>query len=239
MPRILTLVVSCAKNQNLWAQILSKNIDDILILCGKPLKSAYSLEGKVLYLNCNDAYEGLPEKMIFALNAVRDMPMFNEITHVLKVDDHDVLFSRQVITNLEDNGAGLLEKHDYVGQHVYTGCAGAHHIGRCPGSPWNKRLYEGEDAMYAAGGYSYILSARAAGLVCEAYGFADKDEIGREHVYEDLMVAIILRRHGIYPVRAFYGIRSTDPLYAALLPGGPPARLKDTGTNRFKRLLLR
>ena len=38
------------------------------------------------------------------------------------------------------------------------------------------------------------------------------------HIYEDLMISLILKKHDIYPVKTYYGIESTDPIYQNLVP---------------------
>jgi len=220
MVQLLTVILSCEKNMHLWPSLLSKNIERMLILCGKPLEGdyAFDLDDRVLYLDCSDGYEGLPEKMIYAYNAICEHKRFDGITHIMKLDDHDTIFSKNVIDNIEKNGQGLLDRYHYVGQHVYSSCVGGHHIGKCGTSPWNKKLYEGENGMYASGGYSYILSRTALDIIRNAYTYSDKERIRREHIYEDLMVAMILKKHDIFPVRAYYGIRSTDPIYQGSIP---------------------
>lgn len=220
MIKVLTVILSCEKNMHLWPSLLNKNIDNLLIICGKSLDENYIFDcnDQILYVNCNDGYEGLPEKMIYAYNAIRGYKKFDSITHILKIDDHDTIVSKEVIDNIEINGQDCLNRRHYVGQHIYGACMGGHHIGRCGTSPWNNRLYEGENGMYASGGYSYILSRNALNIICNTYTYSDKERIRKEHIYEDLMVAMILKRSEIFPVQAYYGIKSTDPLYKRNIP---------------------
>ena len=47
------------------------------------------LDDDVLRLHCGDLYEHLPEKMVFFAHAVRRLQTFENVTHVVKADDHD------------------------------------------------------------------------------------------------------------------------------------------------------
>ena len=63
---ILTVVVSCKKNQHLWDNILAKHPTAILFYGDPTLEENYKYDEitRILCLKCSDFYEGLPEKMI-------------------------------------------------------------------------------------------------------------------------------------------------------------------------------
>ena len=157
-------------------------------------------------------------KIICAHNAISKLERFNNITHILKVDDHDTMFTGETIKRIERYGEPLLANNHYIGQHIYSSCIGGHHIGRCPNSHWNKRLYEGINASYASGGFSYILDRFASQKLVDEYSTHDLEKIREKHIYEDLMVAIILKKYNIMPLKAYYGIESSDPLYRDKVP---------------------
>ena len=218
MVKVLTIVISCEKHRNLWKDILDKQIDNLIIVCGGKFTTDFSLRDNILFLNCRDTYDGLPEKVICAHNAIANLERFNEITHILKVDDHDTIFTNDCIKRIEKYGEPLLSKNHYIGQHIYSRCIGGHHIDRCPNSRWNKRLYEGDNTSYASGGFSYILDRFASQKLIDEYSALDLKQIREKHIYEDLMVALIMKKHNIIPTKAYYGIDSTDPLYSDKVP---------------------
>ena len=61
------------KNKNLWDSILKKGIDNLIIVCGEKLANDFTLDDKILYVNCGDSYDTLPEKMICAYNAITNI----------------------------------------------------------------------------------------------------------------------------------------------------------------------
>ena len=218
MIKVLTLVISCRKNKALWKDILEKEITNMIIVCGGELETDFLLEGKILFLNCKDTYDGLPEKIVCAHTAISRLHAFDEITHILKIDDHDTTVTEDCIKKLEKHGSSLLMNNPYIGQHIYSKCIGGHHIGMCPGSNWNNRLYEGDSTPYASGGFSYILDRFASRKIVEEYSIYDLESIREQHIYEDLMVALILKKHNIEPIKAYYGVESTDVAYRNLVP---------------------
>tara|TARA_B110000967_G_C18594613_1_gene416164 strand:+ start:220 stop:423 length:204 start_codon:yes stop_codon:yes gene_type:complete len=52
---------------------------------------------------------------------------------------------------------------------------------------------------YLDGGSSYILSRRALICVSYEYKFSDIETIRENHIWEDLMIALILKKYHIYP----------------------------------------
>lgn len=218
MINILIMVVSCKKNRKLWDDILKRGIKNTVIVCGDDLNTDYYLDEKVLYVNCRDSYDGLPEKIVCALTAINTIKQYDNITHILKVDDHDTIFSKANLARLEKYGSTFLSSNSFICQHIYKRCAGSHHINKCPGSKWNKRLYEGEKCAYAAGGFSYILDRHAVQKIVAEFNVNTLEKIREMHIYEDLMISLILKKHDIYPVKRYYGIESTDPIYRNLIP---------------------
>ena len=85
---MLVVVVSCKKNSNVWQTILDRTVANMIILCDSAEKKTH-LKGSILYLKCNDDYDGLPEKVICAIEVVVSSNCFNRITRIVKVDDHD------------------------------------------------------------------------------------------------------------------------------------------------------
>jgi hypothetical protein len=222
---ILILITSCYKHKYLWDKILKKGFDNILIICGGELKKInqfidkkgsesikknegieYLLDGKILYLNCNDMYEGLPEKIIYAINAILEIEKFKNYTHIMKIDDHDNEFdyslnnkiANHIDINLKTPSQEFL--YDYLGQRLHTYIVPNWHINKCSSSShWNKKYYNGPVTPYLDGGSSYILSRKAMEIIRNKYNLSNKNYIRKEHIWEDLMVALILKENNIYP----------------------------------------
>ena len=218
MINILVMVISCNSNKYLWEEILKRDVSNTVIVCGGTLDTDYRLDKHILYVNCRDTYDGLPEKMVCALSAINKIKEYDDITHVLKLDDHDTMFSKLNIARLQKHGESILSNNSFLCQHIYKRCAGSHHIGRCPESKWNTRLYEGDNCHYAAGGFSYILDRNAIQKIVEKFDIKKLEDIREKHIYEDLMVSLILKEHGILPLKTYYGIESSDPLFKNVIP---------------------
>jgi len=206
MTKILTLVTSCYPHKGIWETIHNRH-PDAIILCGYPLDTDYKLEKGVLYLNCDDTYGGLPEKIICALNAVLDIEEFKRYTHFLKCDDNDLVMSNRTFTR---EHIELIEKYDYLGQNINQIMGNGpdsssgwlrYHYGKVSlYSKWFNRPYVDRWVDYA-NGPAYVLSRKAAELINRTYSPRDKETISDNYIYEDLMIGQILRRHNILPVK--------------------------------------
>lgn len=205
--RILVVVLSCKKNSNLWPDILKRDIRDIVILCGGNEKETY-MDNNVIYLKCNDLYDGLPEKMICAIDFILKDPLFSSVTHILKADDHDTVFTRSHIDNLEINYSNILNTQDYIGQQIWDYGNYIHHFGRVPiYSYWNNRKLEALTTPFCSGNATYILSKRAMICVNNSFNIYNLEFLRKNYVLEDTMMANILITENIKPFRLDYGIQ--------------------------------
>ena len=67
---ILVIILSCQKNKHLWKNKLNE-INNSIIICGDGhLNQDFLLDDRILYLKCNDLYDGLPEKIICMINSI-------------------------------------------------------------------------------------------------------------------------------------------------------------------------
>ena len=193
----LIVVLSCQKNKGIWNNILQKN-KNIIIFCGDPnLSKDFLLLDNILYLKCEDTYDYLPCKVYKMLNVILKIKKFEKITHIFKIDDHDTQFNNNTISNLKI----ILNKFsDYCGQKVnfqFTGNNKWHYY-KCPvNSKWYNIPYEGKYTPWVDGGCGYILSRKAMEIISSYY--EKEDDIYDYHIYEDLMIALILSEYGIYP----------------------------------------
>ena len=174
------------------------------------------LDGDLLRLRCGDLYEHLPEKVVLFAHAVRRLETFENVTHVVKADDHDSRMSPRSLHRLVGTLKAETEptKWDYSGPWPLAQDPGEDgrrwHFGKVsPTSYWHDRRYEGNYGIWLAGGHTYVISARALDVICEAWPVADDPaalaRLRTTHIFEDLVVGNALEARGIKPVLAHYG----------------------------------
>lgn len=202
MNNILVCLISCQKNKELWNEYLEKDIDNLIIVCGdNDLQQLYKLDNKVLYLKCSDLYCGLCEKIIFMINAIIELEIFQNITHILKVDD-DNYFTKENIIELSKSN--VIKEYQYVGKLLHISdidVTGDWHFNNTKPDNYlyNKKYYGKPNIEYLDGGEAYILSRYALNKIKQYYGFNDLDKIRREHIYEDYMIGEIMDYYRIKP----------------------------------------
>ena len=197
--RVLLVIMSCVKNEFLWKKILEKN-KDCIIFCGKKIDKPYILKDRILYLNCRDTYECLPEKVVCMIDAILKIPEFSDVTHIFKIDDHDTEIPPNLSVLVDQN---ILKTNDYLGQKVQNHPGNnKYHIGKCSkDSKWNTTPYSGNYVAWALGGYGYILSRKAMAIINNKYKPKDSAAIYVSHIGEDVMIALTLHDSKIYPVQ--------------------------------------
>ena len=203
MINLLVVVLSCAKNKKIWQKITDRGLPNLIILCGGAEES--KLEDNILNLKCSDAYEGLPEKMMCAIDFIVKCEKFNEITHILKVDDHDTSFTQTQIDDICSKHEQFLNANDYVGQNLIRRQGNRkYHYGKVSkGCIWDNKPYLGVFNPWLGGGETYFLSKRA--MKCIAAEFDSVESYGP---YEDVMMANILIKHHIHPAQLKYGLKA-------------------------------
>lgn len=159
---------------------------DYIICAGGYQTSEFDADTRILKLNCNDHYEGLPEKIYKIFSFVVNDSRFSGYTHFHKLD-HDVIVKRP------------LELSSFKSFH-YSGKIRAkkgprdNHIGMCSkGSYFNTHIYEGPFVPYCYGGLSYIVSRKSANVI------ANSPEAFEKEIYEDLSVGKVLTEANIHP----------------------------------------
>ncbi len=194
----LMTIMSCKKNKHLWNSLLKANSGSIIFCADENLSTDYIFQDRTLYLQCGDGYEHLPEKIICMIDAVLDI--FNNITHIIKIDDHDTKPCEDILATLN----GIKHVVDYGGQKINHSCDGNRkwHLGRCSkDSNWNSTEYTGVYTPWIDGGCGYILSLKAMKCINRKYGLKEINVIRNTHIYEDVMVALILLEYDIHPVK--------------------------------------
>lgn len=155
---------------------IAHGISNFVIVCGGHNQDC--LTDTVLYLNCDDTYEGLPDKI---------HTMFKYLTKNLSNYKTYVKLDRtaKIIQPMNSDISA-----DYFGS-VNTGEGDrTHHFNKCSdGSAWNKKSYEGTYVSWCAGPV-YVLSDVAANIIAN-----NPPDLSQE-IYEDLYVAKCLLDQG-------------------------------------------
>jgi hypothetical protein len=160
---------------------IKKNVFNFIIVCGGSIENV--LIDNVLYLNCNDSYEGLPDKIHKMFKYVSEnLPEYktyiklDRLTKIILPIDFDVQF-------------------DYFGvRHEINDVNRKWHINKCSlESIWNNKSYEGDYVPWC-NGPAYFLSNHAAKIISNTPSVNLDEEI-----YEDLYIAKILNKFGITP----------------------------------------
>jgi hypothetical protein len=165
---------------NCYDRISDMMKDDFIVVQGGFIKDSYDEDRKILNLNCNDKYVGLPEKVMKTFHFLIDDDRFKKYTHFCKLDD-----DMEVIKRFEDL------KDDYIGNVSYLDGNRQWHFGRC-NNFWDKVPYLGEFKPWCMGGFGYVISRRALELVVPNFNYLD-------HIYEDLYIGILMNSIGVKP----------------------------------------
>lgn len=157
-----------------------------IIVQGGDISNNFDINSKILYINCNDKYEGLPEKVLKTYKYITLNNIFDQYTHFIKLDDD------MVIKKLIDYKS--IERLNYCGK-VNVSCIGDRkwHIGKCSkNSYWNTNEYKGTYTPWCLGGYGYCLSRYAINLI-------NNKSYDNFVPFEDLYIALLLKEKNIYP----------------------------------------
>ena len=195
---ILVTVMSCKKHSHLWNEIKNRT-ENLIIFTGSYNKSPtyYDKNEKILYLRCNDNYEGLPEKMILMIEQILTLPEFKDVTHILKIDDHDTMFTDENIKNLYS--LNELYLYNYIGQKKEYRAPNTwsdYHFGKISEqSHWNNKKGDVSDVTWLDGGCSYILSRKAMKIINKFYNSSNLKTLRNNEIYEDVMIGRLLALH--------------------------------------------
>jgi hypothetical protein len=166
--------------ENCYDRIVHMMKDDFVVVQGGALRDTYDTEKRILSLNCNDKYVGLPEKVMKTFHFLSTDENFSQYTHFTKLDDDMVVSKR--FGSLDD---------DYIGNVHHVDGNRQWHIGRC-GNFWDKIPYIGEFSPWCMGGFGYLVSRKALELICPDHNYLD-------HIYEDVYIGLLMNKVGIEP----------------------------------------
>lgn len=177
----LYVFITHQKNiKNCYDDIKDMMVSDFIVVQGGFVKDVYDEEKRILNLNCNDGYAGLPEKVMKTFHYLISDDRFSEYTHFCKLDDDMKVIKRFDI--LED---------DYLGNVHYVDGSRNWHMGRC-GNFWDKVPYMGEFKPWCMGGFGYVVSRNALEKALPNFNYID-------HIYEDLYIGLLLNSVGVEP----------------------------------------
>lgn len=177
----LYVFITHQKNiKNCYDRITNMMVNDFVVVQGGFLKDEYDEDKKIINLNCNDSYIGLPEKVMKTFHFLMADDRFKDYTHFCKLDDDMTVVKR--FENLKDH---------YIGNVHYVDGNRQWHMGRC-GNFWDKVPYLGEFKPWCMGGFGYVVSRKALGYIVPNFNYLD-------HIYEDLYIGILMNKIGISP----------------------------------------
>jgi hypothetical protein len=190
---VVHLVISCVprihKALELRDQLLDRK-NPVVVVVGREGACPDVFEDGVMALDVPDTYEALPKKVLEALFAVR---RYFGALPVLKIDDDCTVRG----TPNQAGTAALLNEHQFAGELVgdewFDRCW---HFGKCS-SPVFNTPYEKPFVGAWPDGPLYYLGPRAVEVLVRTY--VRYPGIIEGEMFEDKLVADLLRSHGISP----------------------------------------
>jgi hypothetical protein len=166
--------------KNCYNRIKDMMINDFIIVQGGFIKDNYNEDTRILDLNCNDNYIGLPEKVMKTFHFLISDNRFDKYNHFIKLDDDMVVVKK--FENIEG---------DYLGNVHYNKGSRRWHMGKT-GTFWDKLPYLGEFKPFCMGGFGYLVSRNSIKKIVPNYEYT-------VHIYEDVYLGILMNRIGIIP----------------------------------------
>jgi hypothetical protein len=179
---ILYIFITHKNNINSCYQRITDMMEkDFVVIQGGCITDSYDDKSKILSLNCNDKYVGLPEKVMKTFHYLISDERFNQYTHFVKLDD-----DMNVLKKFENI------QGDYLGNVHYGDGSRQWHMGKT-GTFWDKVPYLGEFKPWCMGGFGYIVSRDALEKIVPNYDYLN-------HIYEDVYIGLLMNNIGINPI---------------------------------------
>lgn len=169
------------KFQEVYNKIKEMMKEDFLVVQGGFIKDKFDENDKVLCLNCNDGYAGLPEKIAKTFHFLLSHESFTKYKHFVKLDEDMMLIDK--IPEIEG---------DYLGKVHYGDGNRNWHRGKC-GNFWDYLPYPGKFSPWCMGGFGYIVSKQALSQIFPNFEYSD-------HIYEDVYIGSLFEKHGYKPI---------------------------------------
>jgi len=168
------------KKKNIIFVISNPNIDD-----------EYTFKNNILTIKCNNTFDYLQFKTFFTFQTILQIKELNMYTHIVKINYNKNLNVYISPTITSDK----LKDINYCGKKLNTVIERDWHFDKCPiYSSWYEKKYDGKCVPYIDGNSGYILSRHSLILICR-----EKFKEIKNHIYDDLMISIILSKHNITP----------------------------------------
>lgn len=180
---ILYVFITHQKNlDNCYNRIKEMMVDDFIVVQGGFISDSYDEDTKILNLNCDDRYIGLPEKVMKTFHFLVKDNRFGQYTHFVKLDDDmDIIKKFDKIEG------------DYIGNVHYIDGNRSWHMGRTD-SFWDDIPYNGEFRPWCMGGYGYIVSRKSIEKIVPNYDYT-------KHIYEDVYMGLLMNSIGVSPIK--------------------------------------
>jgi hypothetical protein len=181
--KFLYVFITHQKNlENCYSRISKMmNNSDFIIAQGGFIKDSFNDKEKIINLNCNDGYVGLPEKVMKTFHFLISDERFADYTHFVKLDD-DMIVTKKFSDEFNQ---------DYFGNVHYVDGNRQWHVGRT-GTFWDRIPYLGEFKPWCMGGFGYVISRNALEKVVPNFDYLN-------HIYEDVYIGNLLNQVGIIP----------------------------------------
>lgn len=195
---ILYVFISCRSRLKQCLPRITKMMkdigsDDYIVVEGG---TETKVDKHLVQIDCNDYYEGLPEKVIKTFKFVHDNASFRGYTYFCKLDDDMVI--KQLLHPKQLNDYSGKVNNSFNGNRRY-------HMGRCStNSSFNTTEYKGVYVPWCAGGNGYCVSLKSINILVTAEDYCDE-------IFEDIYVAKLLRGCQILPVEI---VNQSEYLYS-------------------------
>ena len=194
--KILYIFISCQKRINqCYNRIINMmkdlDIQSFIIVLGGYLNNIYMEHKHILKLNCNDYYEGLPEKVIKTFNFIGNNDKLNYYNYYCKIDD-DIIIQKNINIKLSDYCCSKIKyKIDDNVDRTW-------HMYKCSeNSKFNYNEYEGTYVLWCLGGNGYIISNKSLKIICNEFTLNELNY--SNEAYEDVFIAKLLHKNNIFP----------------------------------------
>ena len=182
--KVLYLFITHQTNYKKTLHNCISNYSDFLIVVGG--QSSTYFDGSTLYLDVDDSYDGLPEKVYESMKKIVLNEKFKNYSHLCKLDS-DMIIKK-------DFSQKILSKNDFFGfVQTVDGDRGWGKEKFSEKSKFRNYDYKGNYVPWCLGGYGYVVSFSAVKkIISENINFKNEP-------YEDLLIAKLLNHKGIYP----------------------------------------
>ena len=155
MSKLFTVILTCEKYKSKMLLQDTSKLEDYMYFIGDPNLSSPVVNGKVVYLPCQDNYESLTDK---SLRAIKWAVNNREFDLLFKTDD-DVIFLDGF-----DKMVSEASSYDYSGTLARGGYKSTWHFGKCENEELNNLPVMVPEVIYCRGG-GYFLSRKSATLL--------------------------------------------------------------------------